>query len=36
MIVPETVPAPPMSTIAMISTDSSRLNELGSKNPMIE
>ena len=32
---PEMVPAPPMSTMAMYCTDSSRLNELGSKKPVI-
>ena len=31
-IAPEIVPAPPISTIAMYWTDSSRLNELGSMN----
>ena len=32
-IEPEMVPTPPISTIAMNCTDSSRLNEPGSKNP---
>ena len=34
MIEPEIVPAPPISTIAMYCTDSSRLNEPGSKKPL--
>ena len=34
MIEPEIVPTPPISTIAMYCTDSSRLNEPGSKKPL--